>query len=257
MRTLQRACMRWTMLGAIALASPAAIAQSAIGSSCGTLDADSGEQTFLLDQSAVAGSWIIVSVATDSAQVQFATDAVTDTAGNSYPIYDVIALQGNGGILATFAGRAATALSAGAAVTVHYAATGADGTQGCVAATAFAGVAASGDPSDGYAEQSYSGTDWNIILQLPTQYPNELVYSAFASAGMPGAIAMLAPAQGLGEVCSNDQTLCLLPAWNIGAPMAGIYESADAQSANSVNWGALLLTFQNNDRIFADGFDGD
>ena len=64
-----------------------------------------------------------------------------------------------------------------------------------------------------------------------------------------------APAQALDQVCSGDSKLCLLPAWNLGATSAGVMETAGAGSDNPVAWGALIIAFRSNDRIFADGFE--
>jgi hypothetical protein len=248
-------CLRG--LFAAALLVPGMVAaQSAIGSDCSALDDGGGQQSFMLSAPVAAGQWIVVSVAANAAGMQFATDPVTDSAGNSYPIYGVVLMPNSSGVLATFAGRAATALNAGDEIAVHYDASGSATAQSCVEAAAFPGVALLDDPSDGYGQSSGFDSMPTVTIGLPTQYADELVYSAFASAGTPGAMTAQTPAQGLGQVCSGDGTLCLLPAWNYGASVAGIDEGADSTSANSTAWGALAITFQSNDRIFADGFDG-
>jgi hypothetical protein len=237
---------------------PGAIrAQVVLGTGCSTLTQLSGQQQAIaLSQSAAANRWVVVSVALNNTFAQFdPAGAVTDSAGNSYPIYDTVALSGGSGILATFAGRAANALNAGGSVYINYTTTGSSSTQACATAAAFPGVLALSDPSDAAGEGSSNGSSFAVTSSTPTQFASDLVYSVFASAASPGAIAPTSPAQGLGGTCSADTTLCLQPAWNLGAPLAGIQESADAQSANSVPWGAVLITFQSNDRIFANGFE--
>ncbi len=245
-------------LCALALAAPCtAGAQALLGSDCGALTQLSGQQqTITLSAPAAANQWVVVSVAVNNAFAQFAgTNAVTDSAGNSYPIYDAVAMSGGSGVLATFAGRAASALNAGGSITIDYTTTGSASAQACATAAAFPAVLLLSDPSDAAGEASGNGTALSVTASTATQYASELVYSAFASAATPGAMTALAPAQALGQVCSADGTVCVLPAWNLGAPLAGIREGADAQSGNAVNWGALLITFQSNDRIFANGFE--
>lgn len=240
-----------------ALQPGAVRAQVVLGTNCGTLTQLSGQQQVVaLGQSAAVNRWIVVSVALNNTFAQFdSTSPVTDSAGNSYPIYDTVALSGGSGVLATFAGRAANALNAGGSIFINYTTSGSSSTQACATAVAFPGVLALGDPSDAAGESSGNGSSFAVTTSTPTQYASDLVYSVFASSASPGAIAPVTPAQGLGGACSVDTTLCLQPAWNLGAPMAGISEGADAQSANSVPWGAVLITFQSNDRIFANGFE--
>ena len=231
------------------------VAQTAVGSACTNVDAGVGDQSITLTQSVAVNSWIVVSAATDNAQTHFASVPVSDAAGNGYPIYDVAQMKAGSGVLATFAGRATTALSAGNQISVHYTDNGLSAMQSCVVVAVFPGVVLLPDPSDGYGENSGGDNLPSATIGLPTQYASELVYSVFASARTPGAIYALAPAQGLGQVCSGDSALCLLPAWNLAAPLVGIYEGADSQSDNSADWGALVITFQSNDRIFANGFE--
>lgn len=241
-----------------AVAAPGmAGAQALLGSNCGALTQLGGQQqTIPLNQPASAGQWVAVSVAVNNTFVQFAANsAVTDSAGNTYPVYGTVAMAGSSGILTTFAGRAANPLAPGSSITVNYTTSGTATAQACVAATAFPAVLLLSDPSDAVGENFNSGTNLGVTAATLTRYASELVYSVFASAASPGAISALSPAHGFAQTCSADSTLCLLPAWNLGEPMAGIYEGADAQSANSVPWGALLITFQSNDRIFANGFE--
>ncbi len=243
---------------AVAMLAPAvACAQTALGSDCITLtELEGQQQSITLSQTAEMGQWIIVSVAVNTTFAQFdATSPITDSAGNSYAVYGTAALSGGSGVLATFAGRAANALDAGGSIFVNYTTTGVASAQSCATASAFPGVLALSDPSDAAGTNSGSGANLSVTSSTVTQFASELVYSAFASSATPGNILALAPAQGLNSVCSSDATLCLLPAWNLGETMAGILESADAQSENAVPWGALLITFQDNDRIFADGFE--
>ena len=254
MRNVQIVCIL-ALLCASGLMPGMAIAQTVVGSACMNVDAGVGDQNVTLTRSVAVNTWIVVSAATNDAQTHSASAPVSDTAGNGYPIYDVTQMQASSGVLATFAGRATTALTAGNQVTVHYTDNGLSAMQSCVVVAAFPNVVSLPDPSDGYGENSGGGNMLSATIGLPTQYESELVYSVFASAGTPGAINALAPAQGLGEVCSGDAALCLLPAWSLAAPLAGIYEGADSQSDNSVNWGALVITFQSNDRIFANGFE--
>jgi hypothetical protein len=164
-------------------------------------------------------------------------------------------MANSSGVLATFAGRAANALNASSSIFVNYTTTGLNPAQSCATASAFPGVLALSDPGDTAGASSGTGSAWSVTSSSATQYASELVYSAFASANIPGNIVALAPAQVLNVACSGDATLCLQPAWNLGVPMAGIFESADAQSDDAVPWGAMLVTFQDNDRIFADGFE--
>ena len=243
---------------AVALLAPAAAcAQTALGSDCSKLSQLEGQQqTILLSQAAATGQWIIVSVVVNNTFAQFdSTSPVTDSAGNSYGVYGTVALSGGSGVLATFAGRAANALDASGSIFINYNTTGTSSAQSCATASAFPGVLALTDPSDAAGTNSGTGSSLSVTSSTPTQYASELVYSAFASSNTPGNIVAIVPAQGLNFSCSADATLCLLPAWNLGETMAGILESADAQSDNSVPWGALLITFQDNDRIFADGFE--
>lgn len=235
----------------------AASAQALLGSDCSALTQLSGQQqTITLSRPAAVNQWIVISVAVNNAFAQFdATNPVSDNTGNNYPIYDAVAIAGGSGVLATFAGRAMNALKVGDTIAIAYTTTGSASAQACATASAFPGVLLLSDPGDAAGEASGSGTALGVTASTTTQYASELVYSAFASPATPGAMAALAPAQGLGQVCSGDSTVCVLPAWNLGMPSAGLYEGADAQSANSANWGALLLTFQSNDRIFANGFE--
>lgn len=239
------------------LAPCVAGAQALLGSDCSALTQLSGQQqTIALSRPAAINQWIVVSVAVNNAFAQFdATSPVTDSASNSYPVYDAVAMAGGSGVLATFAGRATKALKAGDTITIAYTTTGSASAQACATATSFPGVLLLSDPGDATGEASGSGTALSVTASTTTQYPSELIYSAFASASTPGSMTALAPAQGLVQTCSVDTTVCVVPAWNLGATSSGISEGADASSANSVAWGALLLTFQSNDRIFANGFE--
>jgi hypothetical protein len=253
MQTMQKWLLRLCL---VALLMPGvAAAQTVIGSGCVSLDAGVGDQSITVTRPVAANTWIVISAASDNVQAHFAADPVSDSAGNAYPIYDVTLMAGSAGVLATFAGRSATALNAGNQIAVHYTDNGLFAMQSCAVAAAFPVVLPLPDASDGYGESRGAGNLLAVTIGLPTQYASDLVYSAFASAGTPGATVALAPAQGLGQVCTSDATLCLLPAWNLGAAAAGIQEGADAQSDNSVNWGALLIAFQSDDRIFANGFE--
>lgn len=236
----------------------AASAQTLLGSDCSALTQLSGQQqTITLSRPAAVNQWIVVSVAVNNTFAQFdAASPVTDSAGSStYPIYDAVAMAGGSGVLATFAGRATKALKVGDTIAIAYTTTGSASAQACATAAAFPAVLLLSDPSDATGEASGNGTALSVTASTTTQYASELVYSAFASASTPGATTSLAPAQSLGQSCSVDTTVCVVPAWNLGAPLAGIQEGADASSANPVAWGALLLTFQSNDRIFANGFE--
>ncbi len=189
----------------LALLVPAvAAAQQTVGSSCANLDSVGGTQSFSLDLPVAAGQWIIVSAAASDTSVQFAAPAVTDTAGNDYAAYDATLMAGDSGVLVVFAARAAMALSAGDPITVHYSETGSVVAQGCASAAAFPGVMDLADPSDGYGENYASGSLQMVNTASPTSVPNELVYSAFASASTPGSITALSPAHGLGQACSTD-----------------------------------------------------
>lgn len=232
-------------------------AQVSLGSDCSALTQLSGQQqTIALSQPAAINQWIAVSVAINNTFAQFdATSPVTDSAGNSYPIYDAVAMAGGSGVLATFAGRATKALKVGDTIAIAYTTTGSASAQACATATSFPSVLLLSDPSDAAGEASGGGTALSVTASTTTQYPSELIYSAFASASTPGSMTALAPAQGLGQACSVDTTVCIVPAWNLGATSSGIAEGADASSANSAAWGALLITFQSNDRIFANGFE--
>jgi hypothetical protein len=242
------------LLAAALLAPGLGGAQVALGSDCRALDA-SPQQIITLSRAVPAQSLIVVSVVVNDVFTALATsNPVSDNRSNGYALYDSAILSNLTGILLTFAGRATQALNVGDSIGVAYSTVGSASTQGCAVATAFPAVLMLDDPSDATGENSGNGTDWRVT-SYATQYANDLVYSAFASAGAPGSIVALAPAQGIGGACSGDNSLCLLPAWNLGASMAGIQEGADAQSGNSTNWGALLITFQSNDRIFADGFE--
>ena len=247
------ACMAIAMLAPIM-----ARAQTALGSDCSKLtQLDGQQQTITLTEAAKAGQWIIVSVVVNNTYAQFdATNPVTDSAGNSYAVFGTVALSGRSGALATFAGRATNLLPASASIFINYGTTGSSSAQSCATASAFPGVLALSDPSDVAGAKSGTGPSLGVTSSSPTQYANELVYSAFASTSTPGNVVAIPPAQGLNVACSSDNTLCLLPAWNLGETMAGIFESADAQGDNAATpWGALLITFQNDDRIFADGFE--
>lgn len=254
MRTMQIGCSRLMIVGAM-LAPGLVAAQSVLGSRCDTLQAVNGQQAITLTQAVAANQWIVVSVAANSAFVEFAPNAVVDSAGNSYLIYDVTLMASYSGALATFAGRAVTPLNAGAQITVSYAVNGSATAQSCVQAAAFPGVLALTDPSDAYGERSGSGALQSVTTGAKTQFASDLIYSVFASASSPGLMVAGAPAQALTQMCSGDSTLCLLPAWNLGATAAGVNEAADAASQNSVPWGALLVSFQSNDRIFANDFE--
>jgi hypothetical protein len=248
--------LRWLALALVL--SPCAIrAQAVLGSDCSLLtQLDGQQQVVTLSQSASVNEWIVVSVVVNNTFAQFgSTNAVTDSAGNDYLIYDTVALSGSSGILATFAGRATSALSAGGSIQINYATTGSDAAQACAIAASFSTVSLVSSPADAAGEGSGSGSSMSVTATTATQYASEFVYSVFASANSPGAIAALAPAQGLGQICSADTTLCLQPAWNFAAAASGIQEGADAQSDNAVPWGALLITFQSDDRIFANGFE--
>jgi len=253
MQSMQMLYVRLVMVVA-ALPSIGA-AQTMLGSRCDTLQAVSGQQAITLSQPVAANQWIIVSAAANSTFVQFASNEVTDSVGNAYPIYDVTLLAASSGALATFAGRVVTALNANDQITVAYSDNGSTTTQSCVEVAAFPGVLALTNPSDAFGESSGNGTAESVTTGTPTQFGSELVYSAFASAQTPGTMVAVAPAQALGEVCSGDSTLCVLPAWNLGATSAGTMEAAGVGTGNSVSWGALVITFQSNDRIFADGFE--
>ena len=242
------------LLLAGAFATPGVdLAQSVIGSSCATFPAVFNQQQVVtLNQSVAAGRLIVVGVAVN-APANFT--GISDSAASSYPIVNAVALYGGTGILAAYARRTTSVLNAGSSITLQFFSTGSTTAQSCVSVASFPGVLPITSPDDAYGSNSGSGSSLAVTSSTPTQYANELVYSVFASAATPGAIAALAPAYGLGATCSGDSTLCVLPAWNFGASAAGIYEGADASSANAVSWGALSITFRSNERIFADGFE--
>ena len=254
MESVVKFCRR--LLVACAASVPCfAAAQTVLGSACATFPGVYvQQQTVTLNHSAAAGQLIVVGVAVNAPAQLADANPVSDSAGNGYPISNAVTLYGNSGVLFAFAGRAAAALNAGGSITIGYFSTGSTTAQSCVEAVAFPGVSVA-NPDDAYGAGYGTGNSLMVTASTSTQHSNELVYSVFASAGTPGAVAALAPAQGVGGTCSGDGTLCLLPAWNLGAASAGIYEGADASSANSVGWGALLITFQSNDRIFANGFE--
>jgi hypothetical protein len=254
MRTIMMRCLR-CLFPAMLLMPGFAAAQSAVGSSCAVLDSVNGEQAFVLDQPVAAGQWIIVSAAASDTSVEFASTPVTDSGNNAYSAYDATLMAGDSGVLAIFAGRATTAMQVGDQVTVHYVGTGSTVAQGCVSVAAFSSVQELVDPSDGYGENYGTGVLQQVNVAYPTGYPCELVYSAFASADAPGAITVYSPSRGLGQVCSTDAALCVAPAWNLGANTTGTFEDAAASSANSTTWGAMIVTFRSDDRIFANGFD--
>lgn len=252
MRTVARFTSLLLAIGAIAIAYTAQ-AQTVVGSACGTFPAVFNQQQSLtLSQAALAGQLIVVSVAVNaSAQIT----SVSDSSGSSYPIVNAVAMDGGTGSLVAYARSAISTLNAGSTVTVNFFSTGSTTAQSCVAVAAFTGVKAMPFPDDAYGTNAGSGSSLFVTSSTQTQHANELVFSVFASSATPGAITALAPTQGLTQTCSSDATLCLLPAWGLGNSMAGIYEGADATSANTVSWGALSITFQGTDRIFANGFD--
>jgi hypothetical protein len=257
MKSIHLLCARVAMIFGSFLPVIAS-AQVSLGSRCDNLESVSGQQVISVVAPVAVNQWIIVSAAANNESVGFAPNEVTDSAGNSYPIYDATLMAASSGALATFAGHAAAALNIGDTITVTYSAIGSTTTQACVQAGAFSGVLQMPtDPSDSYGENKGNGTSMSVSTDTPTQFGSDLVYSAFASAGTPGTMTATAPAQALGQVCSSDASLCLLPAWNLGSTEAGVTESAAGTNENSANWGALLITFQNDDRIFANGFEAD
>lgn len=239
-----------------AFAPTIAMAQTALGSDCETLALANTQQVITLTQAVAADQWIIVSVAANSTFVQFASNSVTDSAGNGYSFLDNTVMAAGSGALTTFAGHVVTALDVGDQITLTYQANGSSSTQGCVEAAAFSGVLVQSDPVDTLGESFGNGATQSVVTDTPTQYARDMVYSVFASAATPGLMVATSPAQAIEQVCSGDGTLCLLPAWNTAAAAAGNPESADAGSDNAVNWGALIIAFRNEDGIFADGFEG-
>lgn len=246
----------WRLLAAcMVLSSGMAVAQTVLGTACGTFPAVLGQrQTVTLSKAASAGQLVVVAIAVDAAAQLANTDAVSDSAGNSYPIETAAALDGGPGVLLAYAGRATAALNAGGNVTVSFFSTGSVQAQSCVEVTAFPGVLPLASPDDAYGANHATSNALTVTSSTSTQHASELVYSVFASAGTPGTIGAAAPAQDLAQLCTNDNTLCMLPAWNLGATAARV-EMAGAAAQNSVPWGALLITFQSNDRIFANGFE--
>ena len=246
------------LFSAAALLLPTVVdAQVALGSGCGALTQLNGQQqSVVLGKAASAGQWIIVSVTVNNTFAQFdATNPVTDSAGNHYATYGTTGLAGGTGFIATFAGRATNVVNAGASIIVNYTTSGSLSAQSCVAASSFSGVLALSDPGDVVSTAAGAGSDWYIEADAPGQHANDLVYVVFASADGSGNISPLYPAQPLGQICSTDAPLCMLPAWNFGYRTPGNYESAEALSDSSARWGASVVTFQSNDRIFGDGFE--
>jgi hypothetical protein len=245
----------WRLLLACAASVPCfAAAQSTLGSACATFPfVYSQQQTVTLNQAAPPGQLVVISGVVD-ALAQLASDPVSDSVGNVYPITSVAVLAGSAGTLYTFAGRIGSALNSGSTVTISYFSTGSTAATSCVQVSVFPGVSVA-LPDDVYGTNNGTGSSWTVTASTPTLHANELVYSAFAGTGTPGTITALAPAQGLGGICNSGGTLCLQPVWNFGAASSGIYESADASAANSVAWGAQVIGFRSSERIFADGFD--
>jgi hypothetical protein len=250
-------CCGCLLLAWAAVLPHSGAAQTVLGSACTSFPAVfNQQQSVTLNRAAASGQLIVVGIAVNNASASLASaNPIVDSSGNSYPINNAVAMSGGSGLLVAYAGRASAALNVGSSVTVNFFSTGSTLAQSCVEVTAFPGTLPIAFPDDAYGTNSGSASSQAVTASTPSQYASELVYSLFASAATPGTIAALAPAQGLDQTCSSDTTLCLLPAWNLGAPSVGIYEGADASSANAVAWGALLITFQNNDRLFADGFE--
>lgn len=232
-----------------------AAAQSTLGSACATFPGVYvQQQTVTLTHAAAPGQLVAVSAVVDASAQLADTNPVVDSAGNSYLITSATALDAGSGILFTYAGRIVNALNGGSTVTISYFSTGSTLANSCAQVSAFPGVPFA-NPDDVYGSNDGTGSSWAVTSSTPTQFANELIYSVFAATGTPGAIMALAPAQALGGVCDAGGDLCLQPAWNLGAVSSGIYEGADADSANSANWGAQLISFRSNERIFANGFE--
>ncbi|HET8940489.1 MAG TPA: hypothetical protein VFN13_00680 [Rudaea sp.] len=241
------------LLAACAAVMPCAgVAQTVIGSGCATFPAVfNQQQTVTINQPVAAGKLIVVSVAVN-ALAQFTS--VTDNAGNNYPITNAVILDANSGIAAAYAGLVSSALNIGSIITINYFSTGSTSAQSCAEAVMLPGIMAVANPDDAYGTNVGNNSSLSVSSSAPTQFANELVYSVFASATTPGMIGAATPAQGLDLLCSGDNTLCVLPAWNLGATATGV-EMAGAAAQNSVSWGALLITFRSTDRLFANGFE--
>ena len=246
--------LRHSLLGLVALAPGTVAAQAVVGSGCTTFAvAFNQQQSVALSHPIHPGELVVVSVAVNAAAEFADINPVTDGASGSYPIVSAGILGGYSGVIAAFARVSTTTLSSGSIV-VNYFTTGSTSAQSCVEVMTFPGVAALNRPDDAYGSNYGFGNSLGAATSTATEHASELVYSVFASAATPGTIGSTAPANGLNPLCSPDGTLCLLPAWNLGATRTGT-EMARAASTNSNAWGALLVTFQSNDRIFANGFE--
>lgn len=246
--------MRWIPLLLAPCAAQPLAAQTLLASGCAALDAVGGEQHFVLADAVPAGSWIVLSVATDSTFVELAPDAVSDSAGNAYSAYDSTWTYGYTGALVTFAGRAVAALGPGDEIDLTFQSSGSAGTQSCVAVSAFANVPVVVEPGDAYGESTDEGTSAAVATAITTPHAYDLVYSAFAATGSPGATMVGEPSRFAGGACSTDQTLCVATGWSLGGS-AGLVESAIAASENATPWGALIVAFRSEERIFAGGFE--
>lgn len=238
------------LLLAGAFATPGVgLAQSVIGSSCATFPAVFNQQQVVtLNQSVAAGRLIVVGVAVN-APANFT--GISDSAASSYPIVNAVALYGGTGILAAYARRTTSVLNAGSSITLQFFSTGSTTAQSCVSVASFPGVLPITSPDDAYGSNSGSGSSLAVTSSTPTQYANELVYSVFASAATPGAIAALAhPRTAWARraaaiprcACCRHGTLARLPRAFTKAPMRAApmrFPGAPCRSRSAATSGSL------------------
>jgi hypothetical protein len=143
---------------------------------------------------------------------------------------------------------AGKAHSAGDTVTLSYAA--ANGQVSCAVLSNFTGLAtpSSADRVNG---NSASGTSASVATGSPTTQADEVLVAGFGYLTGTGGFTYGANFNPLSSV--SDGTRWLFPGYRI-LSSTGSY-SATATTTNSLNYGAILVTFKGDTTIFIDGFE--